>query len=898
MKKSIKFLFAAIAILTVASCAKEELLAPSGDAELRTVTVSLSDTKTSLDASNHVVWTAGDSIWISNGNEVSSWIVPEEAEGQKSFSFTTILSGDLYVVYPAAAAKGVNAGKLSIVVPGAQDGSFSTANICVGKADANLAVNLHNATAIAKIAVDDEAASVKTLSISSTAPLAGDCEVTFTGTDIAVAAGESTFGGISVQDASGELYVAVIPGTYPAGFQFSAISTELQTETKTTTVANTIEVNDFVDLGTIGTNMTDLTGEGTEGSPYLIKNLAEWLALAYYVNDDPENTMENKFIKVENDIDGISACVGGIVNDGENDIDYYFKGNFDGNNKTLKVNLTGDNAVALFGDVTAPATFKNVKVEGVATGTDYVAGIAGMVNGGAGVSFTNCQSAVAVNGAKYVGGIAGYTDGIVSFSSCVNNGALTATSHFTAGIAATATNGTFSACSNNGVITNGKGQCVGGICGRAYNKSQFDNCTNTASVTTDERYVGGILGYFNNNADTLAFNACSNSGELIAGSGRTTITSGGKAVNYTIDSYCGGIIGYMIGKKTTVSGCTNSGTIDVSEAGGNACGIIGFSNGSNGIIENCTNEGDIIGVAESYPNYEELPVYVQYIAGITGYTALTSIKNCENRGTVSAAGANYVSGIEGSNRNSSVNDSANYGNITGKNNTAGITGYQNWSNCQRCTNKGNVTGETIVGGVVAYNHKAGGIYSCCNEGNITGGQQIGGVVGLMTTQANQNMQNCYNTGAIKYKSAEATNPFIGGIVGRHQYGQIQNVYSSGSIGCAGGEISAAALVSVGGVAGVLGAGQTVNYCYYLESGCSQLCGGTNPYEGKFYAVETSGNFKDGVTVLFAGTKLGDLESAKISETMQNWVINTNNTWLTWVFKDNTTPAFGPIYVKL
>lgn len=911
MKKSIKFLFAALAILTVASCAKEELIAPAGsDVQLKTYTVSFSDTKTSLDGSS-VVWTAGDSLWISNGTEVSSWVVPEEAEGQKTFTFTTSLDGDVYVVYPATAAKGVKDGDLVIAVPSTQDGSFSSANICVGKA-VNYKVQLHNATAVAKIAVDEAALDVKTLSVSSTGTaLSGECKVTFSGGAIsAVAPGDVTFGGITVPDASGELYMSIIPGTYPAGFQFSAISEAFTTQTRSTVSAKTLNANNMTDFGTIGTAMAAPAGAGTEGNPYQITNLAEWLALAYYVNADAANTMEGKYFKVVNDIDGITVPVGGVFNNGEEDVDFYFKGNLDGDNKTLKVNLEGEKTVALIGDATAPASFKNVKVAGVAKASgDYAAGLVAMLNGGAGVSFTDCESSVAVSGAGYAGGLVGYNDGISSFTNCVNNGAVNGTGHYSGGISATAVTGTFTSCTNNGAINNVGGQCVGGILGKANGVCSFSECGNTGEITTTNAYTGGILGYvkyFN-----LTMSECVNSGKINPGYIATSVTSSG-ALQYTeLRCYAGGIVGcVMVQKGTTafdIQNCVNSGEIYAPNSGGDIGGVAGWiadDGGENGsIFKHNKNTGKVTGLQEALPATSDKPTVCYYTGGVVGWHCRVYSEFLENTGEVDAPAGEYVGGVSGTNRNAKIIDSKNSGNITGGKLASGIVSYQNWSQVQRCDNTGNITATVYrAGGIVADNHKAGSIYNSSNTGNISAPYQVGGIVGLCENQASQNLRNNFNTGAVNSTNAETKTGYAGGLIGfgnlSSQAITIANCYNTGVVTCAGASVEGAGDY-MGSLFGYMYTGKAITHCYALETSSAKLAG-TGDYAAnqKCLMVLANGTFKDGTSIVFEGTKLGDLESSKASESLNNWIINANDAWRTWVFTTDTAPGFGPLYVKI
>ena len=68
-----------------------------------------------------------------------------------------------------------------------------------------------------------------------------------------------------------------------------------------------------------------LSGDGSQASPYLIRTASDWTALASYVKDN-KDTFEDKFIRMENDIDLSSETFQSLWADNVT----YFLGTFDG----------------------------------------------------------------------------------------------------------------------------------------------------------------------------------------------------------------------------------------------------------------------------------------------------------------------------------------------------------------------------------------------------------------------------------------------------------------------------------------------------------------------------------------------------------------------------------------
>ena len=148
-------------------------------------------------------------------------------------------------------------------------------------------------------------------------------------------------------------------------------------------------------------------GVGTEESPYVISAAADWEALADYVNSG--RSTEGLFFVLENDID-VTIPIGWGAGDSS---PMCFSGTFDGNGKTLNVDieLTADvNDPAYFG--TAPfARIKNAEIRHVKTAGSVIAGYhsSGLVGYAFGTNMiSDCSVNVDITAAGYAGGILGH----------------------------------------------------------------------------------------------------------------------------------------------------------------------------------------------------------------------------------------------------------------------------------------------------------------------------------------------------------------------------------------------------------------------------------------------------------------------------------------------------------
>ncbi len=870
MKKINYLLIAAIASLTVASCQKEqaEQFTPAGQGAGQEFTVSLPEvTKTAL-VEGKTVWAKNDSLWVSNGTLTEKIGVPEESWGQKSFTFKTKgtmitpETPNMYVVYPYEAAAGVKDGKVSVKVPGVQDGQFKNANIAAAQTT-TYSVSLKNVTAILKVTVPEETkAPVYSLAIGAANgnAVTGTCTVDLSGSEpVLTPSVKATSISAQVDGLTGDFYFAVIPGSFDAGFTLTAATTNFTfaSQTKVTKSAKSVKANELYDLGNIGDDLKPLNGAGTEAEPWQIETLGHMIALSSAVAEGRD--FSGEYLKVMNDISGVT-----------NQIGYYigtdmkaFKGTFDGNDKTITVDINGAASpdvqrIGLFGEVADGATIKNLTINGSVTTTGgAVAGLVGRIDISkectTPVTISHVTNNASVTGSSWLGGIAGYAT--------VNAKNMLVIDH----------------CKNTGTVK-GSGYNNGGIIGQIAASANTNNivvsdCENTGDIS-GTYCIAGISGY--TFASTLS--SCTNSGKVTATAAATGTTGAtGKGAIGTQKNYqqcAGGISGWT--QNTTVKDCTNNG--DVKSSGGAAGGIVGEINSTTWTtftVEDCVNNGKVSANGQG-------------IGGIAGRAMGSTGKSiefvrCKNTGTLSNASSimggivGHALGFQDNSVEMLVNDCVNEGALNSMYWIGGIVGYvtsrTNGNNTlitiRNCENKGVITANRSDGdnGEVS--------------GGILGAASVSTSTGFAASKAH--IYNCINNGNVEYKQTAHKGVYMGGIVGRGgSTTTVENVVNNAYVGPQGNvEPVEGAGARLGAIYGSIDAASVVlKYAYYKNGVCTTVVGTA----GKPLPDEATVTNYNADGELAMPVKVADVDQSILDEALNAWV-NANKTdttpYLAW-----------------
>lgn len=890
MKKTLYILFAAaIAIATVA-CSKEELFNSNGkQPQLRTITCSFDEgdaTKTDITQKGKTVWSEGDKIWVSNGTAFDTLTVDKAYAGQKYCEFKTALEGTLYVVYPFSAAQGVTDGKFQIDVPQIQNGIFGAANICVAVATDRY-VKMKNVTSVLKFDIPDTTPILAVSINAADNPVAGTCSVDMTsGTPVVTPLETASSMVVKTAGLTGKFYATVIPGTYNAGFTMTAVSNDLKhaSQTRSTVSAKELKANDLFNLGTIGDDLKPLNGDGSSSAPWEISSFPQFLAFAYYVADG--NTMAGQYAKVTNDISGITSSIG--TYDDANKVYAPFKGNFDGNGKTLTLSMKqlGMNASGLFANVADSAYIHDVKVAGTLTSNySFVGGLIGvMYTEKTSATVDNCTSTATVKGASKVGGLIGYSVGnsLKTIKNCTNEGTVTAETtaagvcgySYHSDLYKDVNKGTVTTTADNGGVyigTNAGGgkftdgnwvNGTGGVVGWAQNSTVL-TCSNSGDVTAVNK-IGGVVG----SAYYSEINYANNTGKV-------SCTTG----------VMGGVVGWIL-TYGNLFNSSNSGVVDGADKSGWVGGVLGYASPQAYkpypiTIARCTNTGKVSATGSGVGGVVGYSYSMMLAYGGKTYGNRTMIYDCTNEGDVTSTG-DYVGGIYGFTKD-----------------------WWSWTVpvISGCANKGNITGNNYVSGIVGYieAYSSGVIFmidNCENHGNILttrtddAGEFAGGIVGAFTKGCNSGrgvrLRNCLNDGNIQYSDASHVKVNMGGIAGYFSSKQNSyNCFNGGTVGPVSGTIASGAEATLGALIGNCAA--TLNYSYYLVTTCA------NP-------VGTSSGVKAGATIISSDASGNMATSISINSVAYSTVVEALNANATGLYgwKWNSKPVFvypsytGPI----
>lgn len=806
-------LFAIVAMAVLASCNKETQETPvpvpsEGDKVYTSFTAGGEDlTKVILNFADdkNIKWADTDEIAVFDGVGKNTFTIKEGTnEGATAVFEGAVDSGatTLYAVYPASAAGSLNGSSMSVTVPAAQViGTGACADpaaiVAVASAEKGSAMAFKQVCGLLMLSFTAE--DIRTITISGQA-LAGTATVSADGTlgEVSEAANEITLTHADGLFPAGTYYVAVLPGTTPAG-QFSiSLSNGVKAGFKEGSKAVSFKRLKRLDAGSLD-GLTMYTTIST------MAELFEWNSTRVVAEEsEPDNVMLVADIDMEEepwvpkDFKGVfdgrghklynlnvertaNACLfntlTGTVKNlivGSSDGKTY-----DGVSKIVQNNQEDDGSSWRYAGVitrlSADAVLDNVVnfapvtvAEGSLSKT-RIGGLVGVVAGASSIS--NCENhgavsnlAAAPKAAGPVGGVIGWADAAVTAENVVNYGEITVANAKTSyvGGVLTSDNGgsTLSKCSNkaNISITAGGniGMCIGGVLADGVNSS-LDKCENSGAISTvcdGELKVGGILG--------RAYTGCTLKNCTNGSNGTITFNP----ETFSKQAFVGGIVGNAPSTNTgtlKISNCRNDASLSATHRNvATLGGVVGYLNMSKGVLtmDNCENHGNISRMVSE----TTAGVYVQV--------------------TVSGIAANIIGG-EGS----SISNCNNYGNVFTNTNAGdkttirmgGVAAWlQSYTEVKDCKNEGNVryemgeanaAGSTIhIAGIVGHLAKGSSVTGCSNSGSIFSDRKqvnrAGGIVGTINSSA---VYNCTNTGPVEVTtSASSVVAFwqaVAGIVG-------------------------------------------------------------------------------------------------------------------------------------
>jgi len=447
------------------------------------------------------------------------------------------------------------------------------------------------------------------------------------------------------------------------------------------------------------------------------------------------STFEGKTISLEEDLDLSSVCGEDIgswepIANYETNTNLVFKGTFNGNNhviSNLYISEKTTSRQGLFG--TNAGTIENLTIENanVSTSSADTGILVGYNMAGGTINNVTVKGQLNVTSTvSHIGGVVGSNLGTVN--QAINYASINSQYRYVGGIVGQNNQKAIvSSCYNYGTVTGKSDVYVGGICGSNENASTITQSYNHGTVTGTNNNIGGICG-----------------------------------VNHN---------------TSTISNSYNQGTVNGAYNVGGICG----ANQNTSTIEKSHNYAAVTGSGN--------------VGGITGINTNNSyVKTSSNSMAINLGNANGVGGIVGINQTATITECFNKAKISSTGVTIGGIVGNNQTNAYitNCYNKGAVstTGkdqydQAYIGGIAGCNENTSTIKGCYNTGEVTSSYKyVGGIVGYNgnSSAGTQTVQNVFNTGTIKKSSTSASknigesSNYVGYLIGR--YGSLSGKYGN------------------------------------------------------------------------------------------------------------------------
>ena len=364
----------------------------------------------------------------------------------------------------------------------------------------------------------------------------------------------------------------------------------------------------------------DIAGEGTALNPYMLRTVEDLNTLDAAVTANYPT--QGKHFLLLNDIDGLASPIG--------DTDHWFQGEFDGNGKTLNVDIVSyDQNTGVFTKLGPGAYIHDLTVTGSLKGyAKNTGGIVGDVDATETFDFSPiiidncvCNLSTLIGGNTYTGGILGCQDAGSGVEHIIHTPIIV------------------SNCVNYAYVNAAGYNYAGGIVGQLGGRGEIHNCVNYGGVN-GKNYVGGITGY------TRYYGVVTNCGNhgAITGTGTT--------------GRIAGVVGWQRGGMT--NNCYNVGDVTGPARCGGVCGHVQADNTTDAYVTLCNNynAGTVSGqaalfgevaIADASGIYTEANYYkagshsTPYVStGTYGFASyanyLTSFTQNETTCTLAAAG--------------------------------------------------------------------------------------------------------------------------------------------------------------------------------------------------------------------------------------------------------------------
>ena len=499
-----------------------------------------------------------------------------------------------------------------------------------------------------------------------------------------------------------------------------------------------------------------------------------------------------------------------------------YAGTFDGNGHTLSgVYISAAKGTGLIGYMGVDGRIKNLTMADSninATGK-YCGAFVGDSKG----NIENChtQADVIVSGTEYVGGITGSVDGSASLEQCSNAAKVIASAKYVGGITGEVYSTSTTAVSKSYNIGSVQGaNWVGGIAGTLYSGGTIINVYNVGSVTAN-KVAGSLVGRVRAGSIQNTYTAGTLEGET-KGAIIGDLEYAGGAKSLTNVFYQAGIADAVVGYKnscTIQNGTAESKTEEelknlTAELGeafaeddqnlNRGYPVLAWQTGKtteddkpdsdpNGWDGKTVTEPTLVGDVYQIGTAAELKWFANAVAKQHDINAvLTADIDLNNQEWKAIGGSSveaaYAGTFDGAGRKiknlylkngkglfayniGSISNLQISGLLKQGDNAAALVGV-NAGTIKQVTANVTVTAGNTVAGIAAVNETSGTITNCLNTGNITGGQYVAGIVAKNKGTVTQ----CDNAGMIK-----ATGAFAAGIAAANDEGRVSQCANNGHI---------------------------------------------------------------------------------------------------------------------
>ena len=410
-------------------------------------------------------------------------------------------------------------------------------------------------------------------------------------------------------------------------------------------------------------------------------------------------------------------------------------------------NVTGRNYLGLIaGTIGIGVGVSSVSAEGDVTGTNYVGGVIGYVNGQDYSTTSYLKDAMFtgdVTGVSYVGGVAGaryaYSTSVTGVAN--RGGSVTGTSNY--GRVVGGTNVPTYAMSNSSVLLNGvtvSSAVDNSLNGRDVSAALINDINVYETIGLDT-VIGG-----DNNTDGYYLDYVGNIVKFVPATIAMTMSGTGTVDDpYSITNASelrqvalapaayfklsnnidlSGIKNYMLfSRYNSFTGNFDGNGKTISNISINGIDYTGLFGYSSGTVNNLT-------LSNVYVTGEN------YVGGLFGYSSSKIMGNIKIS-DISVTGKNYTGGLAGARMGGTLSGiMVTNADVTGASYTGGAIGYIDTANTfiDTVSVEGDVTGTTYTGGVVGYLQGSYGYSSTLNYsmylGNVTGTSYVSGILGV------------------------------------------------------------------------------------------------------------------------------------------------------------------------